>query len=169
MAEQKFDWTKFDKKVDLNALKNDVKEAEKNGGGDFPEIPDGKYEVKVKNMELGQSKIKENGTGGDPMLKIQFEILAGEFKGNLIFYNGVMQPGNEIAFGFQVHRNNEMLRNLWDADHDEVDFNGFADYADLVLDIAEEIIEDEWNYVLDQSTNTKNPNFKNYEIVEILD
>lgn len=163
MAEQKFDWTKFDKKVDLDALKDDVKAAEENGGGDFPEIPDGKYEVKVKNMELGQSK------KGDPMIKIQFQILDGEYKGQLIFYNGVMQPANENAFGFQVHRNNEMLRALWDADHDEVEFKGFADYADLVLDIAEEIIEDGWNYVLEQTANKKNPEFKNYEITEILD
>ena len=162
MTEQKFDWAKFDKKVDLDALRDDVKDAEENGFGDFPTIPDDKYEVKVKNMELGQSK------KGDPMLKIQFEILEGEFKGNLIFYNGVMQPANENAFGFQVHNNNEMLRALWDADSDEVSFEGFSDYNDLVLDIAEEIIEDEWEYVLEQS-RAKNPEFAKLEILEILD
>lgn len=139
-----------------------MKDAEENGFGDFPEIPDAKYEVKVKNMELGQSK------KGDPMLKIQFEILEGEFKGNLIFYNGVMQPANENAFGFQVHNNNEMLRALWDADSEEVSFEGFSDYNDLVLDIAEEIIEDEWEYVLEQS-RAKNPEFAKLEILEILD
>lgn len=168
MAEKKaFDWGKFDKKVDLSALKADVEDAEKNGGGNYPEIPDGKYEVKVKNMELGQSKVKTDGSGGDPMVKIQFEILNGEFKGNLIFYNGVMQPQSDY-FGLQVHRNNEMLRALWDADKEEVDFNGFADYADLILDIAEEIIEDEWNYVLQQG-RAKNPQFAELEILEILD
>lgn len=167
MTEQTFDWSKFDKKVDLDALKEDVKAAEENGGGDFPDIPVGKYEVKVKNMELGQSKIKDNGSGGDPMLKVQFEILEGEFEGNLIFYNGVMQPENEKAFGFQVHKNNELLRSLWDADDDEVKFDGFKDYADLVLDIAEEIIEDEWEYILEKGVTKKG--YDTYEILEILD
>ena len=167
MSEQTFDWSKFDKQVDLDALKDDVKSAEENGGGDYPEIPEGKYEVKVKNMELGQSKVKDDGSGGDPMLKVQFEILAGEFKGQLIFYNGVMQPWNEKAFGFQTHNNNEMLRSLWDAEHDEVEFNGFGDYNDLVLDIAEEVIEDAWEYVLDKSKTNKG--YDKYEIIEVLD
>lgn len=161
MTEQTFDWNKFDKKVDIDALKEDIKEVEENGGGDFPEIPTGKYEVEIKNMELGQSK------KGDPMLKVQFGILAGEFKGNLIFYNGVMQPANDKAFGFQVHKNNELLRALWDANHDEVDFNGFKDYADLILDIAEEVIEDKWNYVLEKGTTNKG--YDTYEVLEILD
>lgn len=164
---KEFDWSKFDKNVDLDALKKDVKEAEERGGGDFPEIPNGKYEVVVDSMELGQSKIKENGSGGDPMLRITFEILDGEYKGYKLFYNGVMQAGNDKAFGFQVHNNNEMLRNLWDADHDEVDFKGFKDYNELVLDIAEEIIEDEWEYVIEKGTNKGG--YDTYKIVEILD
>lgn len=167
MTEKQFDWSKFDKQVDLDALKEDVKSAEENGGGDFPEIPIGKYEVKVKNMELGQSKVKDDGSGGDPMLKIQFQILDGEFEGNLIFYNGVMQPANEKAFGFQVHNNNDLLRALWDADHDEVDFNGFKEYNELILDIAEEIIEDEWEYILEKSQTNKG--YDKYEVLEILD
>lgn len=154
-------WEDFDKDLDLNGLKEDVRDAE-SGGGDYPDIPDGKYEVKVNNMELGDSK------KGDPMLKTQFEILDGEFKGQKIFYNGVMQPQNERGFGFQVHRNNEMLRKLWDADNNEVEFNGFKDYADLVLDIAEEIIEDGWEYILEKR-RAKNPEFDEYEILEILD
>ncbi|MHC5215415.1 DUF669 domain-containing protein [Enterococcus sp. LJL128] len=162
MTEKQFDWAKFDKTVDLDALQADVKTAEENGGGDFPTIPDDQYEVKVRNMELGHSK------AGDPMVKIQFEILEGEFAGNLVFYNGVMQPHNEKAFGYQVHKNNEILRALYDADDDEVKFDNFKDYSDLILDIAEEIIEDEWNYILEQR-RAKNPEFAEFEIIEILD
>lgn len=168
MVEQEkktYDWAKFDKTVDIDGLKKDIEEAETNG--DYPDVPDGKFEISVSNMELGKSKIKDDGSGGDPMLKIQFEILAGEYKGQKIFYNGVMQPGNDKAFGFQVHKNNELLRSLWDAEHDEVDFNGFKDYNDLVLDIAEEIIEDKWNYVLEKGKNKGG--YDTYEIVEILD
>lgn len=160
MTEQTFDWSKFDKQVDLDALKDDVKNAEEHGLGDFPEIPVGKYEVNVKNLELGTSK------AGDPMLKIQFKILDGEFAGSLIFYNSVMQPNSEY-FGLQVHNNNEMLRALWDADKDEVSFDGFKEYSNLVLDIAEEIIEDGWEYILEKGKNNKG--YDTYKILEILD
>lgn len=153
-------WDEFDKDLDLNGLKEDVRDAEA-GSGDFPEIPDGKYEVSVNNMELGESK------KGDPMLKIRFEILDGDFKGQKIFYNGPMQVQKDHV-KYQIHRNNEMLRKLWDASSSEVEFNGFNDYADLVLDIAEEIIEDGWEYVLEKR-RAKNPEFDEYEILEVLD
>jgi hypothetical protein len=161
MAEQKFDWSKFDKQVDLEALAADVEEVEKNGrSGSYEEIPDGKYEVKVEKMELGQSK------KGDPMLKIQFKIVAGDYENQRIFYNGVMQPQNENAFGFQVHRNNEMLRALWDCEKDDVKFTGFKDYADLILDIHEEI-DGQLEYLLEVSTDKKG--YKQYEIVEVYE
>lgn len=162
MAEdKKFDWGKFDKQVDLEALAADVEEVEKNGGsGNFPEITDGQYEVTVDKMELGQSK------KGDPMLKIQFKILDGEFEGQRIFYNGVMQPQNSDAFGYQVHRNNDMLRALWDCEKDDVKFNGFGDYADLVLDIHEEI-DGQFEYLIEKGTDKKG--YSTLEIVEIFE
>src|SRR5690625_4971607 len=160
MSEKKFDWDKFDKQVDVEALEEDVKEVEENGGGGFAEIPDGEYEVAVEKMELTQSK------KGDPMLTIWFEILEGEFEGQRIFYNRVMQPQNERAFGLQVHQNNEMLRALWDCEKDDVKFTGFADYADLVLDIHEDI-DDKFEYLLEKSTNDSG--YDEYKILEVYE
>ncbi|KAF0422140.1 DUF669 domain-containing protein [Pediococcus pentosaceus] len=157
------DWGKFDKKVDVEALQKDVKAAKENDFGDRPEIPDGEYEVMITKMELKESSKK------DPMLSIWFKIMAGEFKGNLIFYNGVMQPDSQWI-GMQIHNNNVMLRNVWDAEDDEVKFDGFEDYNELILDIAEEVVEqDNWHYQLKQTTNKKNSDFKDLEIVEVLD
>lgn len=157
------DWGKFDKKVDVKALQQDVKAAKENDFGDRPEIPDGEYEVMITKMELKESSKK------DPMLSIWFKIMAGEFKGNLIFYNGVMQPDSQWI-GMQIHNNNVMLRNVWDAEDDEVKFDGFEDYNELILDIAEEVVEqDNWHYQLKQTTNNKNSDFKDLEIVEVLD
>lgn len=157
------DWGKFDKKVDVKALQEDVKAAKENDFGDRPEIPDGEYEVMITKMELKESSKK------DPMLSIWFKIMAGEFKGNLIFYNGVMQPDSQWI-GMQIHNNNVMLRNVWDAEDDEVKFDGFEDYNELILDIAEEVVEqDNWHYQLEQTTNKKNSDFKDLEIVEVLD
>lgn len=157
---KEFDWNKFDASVDVDALQEDVKDVEENGGGDFPDIPEGEYEVAVIAMELGQSK------KGDPMLKIQFQIVDGEFEKNLIFYNGVMQPQNDKAFGFQTHRNNEMLRSLWDCEADDVKFTGFADYAALVDEIYEDI-EDNFEYVLEKKVDKKG--YEQYEIKEIFE
>lgn len=156
-----FDWSKFDKQVDLEALQEDVKEVEKNGGsGDFEPVPDGQYEVKVEKMELKESK------KGDPMLSIWFKIIAGDYEGQRIFYNGVMQPQNDKAFGFQVHRNNEMLRALWDCEHDDVEFTGFADYANLVLDIHEDI-DGQLEYLLEKETDKNG--YDKLTIAEVFD
>lgn len=163
MAEQKsYDWGKLDQSVDLDALQEDIKTAEENG--DRPDVPDGNYEVEITQMELKQSK------KGDPMLSIWFKILSGEFNGSLIFYNGVMQPANSNAFGFQVHRNNSMLRDIWDAEDDEVKFKNFSQYAKLIEEIAGDVISNsEYQYELKQEPNKKNADFKDIEIVGILD
>lgn len=159
MAEQKFDWSKFDKEVDLDGLQNDIEEIEKNGGtGNFEPVPDGEYEVEVEKMELKQSK------KGDPMLSIWFKIIEGEYEGQRLFYNKVMQPQNERAFAFQVHQNNEMLRALWDCDN--VKFTGFADYAELIMDIHEEI-DGKFEYLLAKRTN--DDGFDEFEILEVYE
>lgn len=160
MADKKFDWSKFDKNVDIEALEADVKEVEENGGGNFEPIPDGQYEVEVEVMELVTSK------AGDPMLKIWFKVLEGDYEGQRIFYNKVMQPQNDRAFGLQVHQNNEMLRALWDCEKDDVKFTGFEDYADLVLDIHEDI-EGKFEYLLKKETDDKG--YDQFEIEEVFE
>lgn len=155
-----FDWDKFDKDVDLNALADDVKEVEENGGGGFEEIPDGEYEVAVEKLELTQSK------KGDPMLTIWFKIVTGDLEGQRIFYNKVMQPQNDRAFGLQVHQNNEMLRKLWDCDKDDVKFISFKEYADMVLDIHEDI-DGKLEYLLEKGTNKDG--YDTYDILEVFE
>ncbi|MEK5107052.1 DUF669 domain-containing protein [Cytobacillus sp. FSL K6-0129] len=155
-----FNWDKFDKQVDLEALAEDVKEVEENGGGDFDSVPDGQYEVEVEKLELKES------SKGDPMLTIWFKIIEGDYENQRIFYNKVMQPQNDKAFGLQVHQNNEMLRALWDCEKDDVKFTGFKDYADLVLDIHEDI-DGQFEYLLEKGTN--NGGFDTFEILEVFE
>ncbi|HDR8152832.1 TPA: DUF669 domain-containing protein [Bacillus cereus] len=161
MAEKKFDWGKFDKKVDLEALAADVQEVEENGGGgDFEPLPNGQYEVAVEKLELTESK------KGDPMLTIWFKIVEGDYEGQRLFYNKVMQPQNDKAFGFQVHQNNEMLRALWDCDNEDVKFTSFGEYADLVLDIHEEI-DGQFEYLLSKETDKNG--FDQFKILEVFE
>ncbi|MBC2196292.1 DUF669 domain-containing protein [Listeria booriae] len=162
MAEEKkkFDWAKMDKEFNWDGVKEKVKEAQE-GSGDFPEIPDDTYEVEVEKLDFVTSK------KGDPMVSIWFKILEGEYKGSRIFYNKVIQPQNDKAFGFQVHQNNEMLRSLCGWDEDEVEFENLSQYNDLILDIAEEIDEEELNYILEKGTNKGG--YDTFKIIEILE
>lgn len=121
------DYSKFDKMVDVEGLKNDVKEAEENGGGDYREVPKGTYEVSVNKMELTESK------KGDPMVSIWFKILSGEYKGSLIFFNQV------VTQGFQFHIVNELLRSM-DTGLD-IEFESYAQYGQLLMDVAEAVDE----------------------------
>ena len=147
------DFEKYDKNVDLNGLKNDLKEVEENGGtGEYREVPHGTYEVKINKLELSASK------KGDPMLSVWFKILEGEYKNRLIFYNQVVtQP-------FQLHLANEFLKSL-DSGL-EVKFDSYAQYSDLILDIAE-TIDNKLEYAVEYSENKGYSTFKIVEVFEV--
>lgn len=147
------DFAKFNKAFDLNALKNDVVEAEKNGGGNFDEVPAGTYEVKVKKMELTESK------KGDPMVTVWFEILTGENKGRLIFMNQVIKQG------FQIHIINTLLKEM-DTGL-EIKFDDFEQYSSLLFDVEEKINEDKLEFALEYGKTAKG--FSTFKITEVFE
>lgn len=147
------DFSKFDKAVDLDGLKEDIKEAAENGGGNREEVPKGEYEVKIDKMELTTSK------KGDPMFTCWFKILAGDFKNSLIFMNQVINQG------FQIHIVKEFLRSL-DTEY-EVDFESYTQFEQLVLDIHE-AVDGQLEFVLDYGeTNKGFPTFTITEVFEV--
>lgn len=75
------DFNKIDQAIDWKGFNRDVKEAKKNGGGDFPTIPAGKYEARLDNLEIKNPKGKPN----DLMLEIRFKIISGQYKGQKIW------------------------------------------------------------------------------------
>lgn len=145
-------WEKFDKKVDTKALSSDVKEVQKNGGGDYKEVPVGTYEVEVNKLELKESKT------GNPMLSIWFKILVGEFKGSLIFYNQALHTG------FGLHNANEFLRSM-DTEV-EINFESFKQYNDMLLDISEEL-DGTLEFALEYGKNNKG--YNTYKIVDVFE
>ena len=151
-------WNKFDKDLDLDALQEAVNEAAENGG-DFPEIPNDEYEVEVVEMELKETK------KGDPMMTIRFKILEGSYKNQLIFFNQVMNPSVDY-FGMQVNGANTMLRNLWDADKSEVNFESFSQYAELIKTVYKDI-DGQFEYLLKKGENKKG--YDTYEITDIFE
>lgn len=145
------DFSKFDKKVDLEGLKNDIADAEENGGGSFKEVPHDTYEVAITKLELDESK------KGDPMVKVWFKILDGEYKNSLIFVNQV------ITQGFQIHIMDEFLRSL-ETDIDII-FESYSQYADMLMDIFE-TIDGNYEYGLKYG---ENKGFNTFEITEVFE
>lgn len=145
-------WEKFDKMIDTNGLQKDIQEASENGGGNYKEVPLGKYEVKVDKLELSESK------KGDPMVKVWFKILSGEYKNGLIFMNQV------ITKGFQIHIMNEFLKSL--GVEREIEFKSYVQYGQLLMDILEDIDSDKLEYSLIYG---ENKGFNTFEIEEVFE
>ena len=144
----------FNKAFNTETLKNDVKEAAENGGGNFKEVPTGNYEVAVEKLELVASKSKR-----EPMVSAWFKIVAGDFKGQRIFMNQV------ITQGFQVHIVNEFLRSLKTGL--EIVFDDYNQYHNLLLDVKEAIDTQKLEYNLKYGKTNKG--FNTFEIEEVFE
>lgn len=144
-------WDKFDKAIDVEGLKNDVKEAADNGG-DFKEVPNGDYEITIEKLELGETK------KGDPAMKAWFKIINGEYKGSMLFMTQVLKTG------FGIHKANEFLRSL-ETDQ-TIEFESFKQYGELLMDIAEEIDDAGLEYAI--KYGEKN-GFKTFEVTEVFE
>ncbi len=144
---------KFNKSVDLEGLKEDLKEVQENGGGNYEEVPLGKYEVKIDKME-----IKETKKGDKLMLSVTFKVLDGPQKNRLIFMNQV------ITSAYGLHNANEFLRSLKSGI--DVIFDDYNQYSELVEDIMD-AISDRLEYELTYSENDKE--FKVFEITDVFE
>lgn len=153
--ENKNIFAQWDKAVDMDGLKKDIQEAKENGGN-FKEVPHGKYEVSIEKMELKATKEKQK-----PMVSIWMKIVGDcDFKGSMIFMNQV------ITEGFQIHIVNEFLRSLIQdcADAPVVEFRSYAKYAELLMDIHE-LVAESFEYALDYGQTKKG--FDTFEITEV--
>lgn len=142
---------KFDKAYDNEGLKKDINEAKENGGN-YEEVPAGKYEVKIEKLELTESKTNK------PMVKAQFRIVSGDHAKQCIFMNQLVDEG------FKINIMNEFLKSLDSGV--EVYFDSFKQYNELILDIHE-AIDGKLEYLLDYSENKNG--FKTYKIKEIFE
>lgn len=137
------DFSKFDEQVDLEKLKADAEEIVKNGGtGDYPEIEAGKYHGKFEKLEIGETKDHR------PMLKAMFRITDAPHKNACLFLNrviyGTKNDANMIASALGWLETLEPSEDVG-----PLVFNSYAQFNDLVLDIAEDIAELEYDVSYD--------------------
>ena len=68
---------------DLTGFDDDFSSAETS---DFEEVPDGKYQVRIDSVRLDRSQ------KGDPMIKWDLVVIAGQHNARHIFKNSVITP-----------------------------------------------------------------------------
>ena len=142
---------KWNSNVDLAGLQQDIKDAQDNNK-EFEAVPHGEYEVKVDKMELKSSK------KGDPMVSIWFTILEGKYKKSKLFLNQV------ITQGFQIHIVNELLRSM--GTDLVIEFVDYKQYAELLLDVAEECDANNLEFALKYEDNKGYDKFTITEVFE---
>lgn len=148
------DFSKFDQQVDLNQLQKDAEEIKKNGGtGDFSETEAGVYRGKIEKLEVGTTK------DGRPMLRVQFRITDGNYKKRCLFMNrvlfGTKNDANMIASALGWLETLEPSEEVG-----PLVFESYSQFADLVLDIAEDISELEYDVDYDPDA------FNNISIID---
>lgn len=142
---------KWDSTIDTVGLKKDIAEA-KDNNREYEKVPYGEYEVKLDKLELKASK------KGDPMVSAWFTILEGKYKNNKLFMNQV------ITQGFQIHIANEFLRTMGTGV--DVEFVNYTQYANLLLDVAEECDTNKLEFALKYEDNKGYDKFTITEVFE---
>ena len=142
---------KWNSNVDLAGLQKDVKDAQENKR-EYDEVPHGEYEVKLDKLELKATK------KGDPMVSAWFTILEGKYKKSKLFMNQV------VTQGFQIHIVNELLRSM--GTDLAIDFVDYKQYAELLLDVAEECDTNNLEFALKYEDNKGYDKFTITEVFE---
>ena len=142
---------KWNSNVDLAGLQKDIKDAQDNNR-EYEEVPHGEYEVKLDKLELKATK------KGDPMVSAWFTILNGKHKNSKLFLNQV------ITQGFQIHIMNTFLKSM--GTDLVIEFVDYKQYAELLLDVAEECDADNLEFAIKYEDNKGYDKFTITEVFE---
>ena len=147
-------WANF-AKIDAASINEEVKTLD---GGEFPEVPNGKYEVEIVSMELKPTKEK-----GYPMLSVQFAIVEGEYKKQRLFMNQVLIMGDQND-KYRVNSCNKFLKSLG-TDY-AVHFEGVEEYDALVQNIFDDIESMKLQYLLEVG---EKKGYRTFDIKEVYE
>ena len=157
----------FNAKINMDEVKKQMAEAQtQNGTGDYKEVPVGKYHVTLVKMEVGEAKSGANA--GAPMLKIDFKIKGGEYNNYHLFWNRMLytdRNDDSWNMGKLMKSVCGWLMSLEPSEDINVTFEDYDQFADMILDIAEDVSSLE--YDIDYTKNDKG--FPNYAIEEVYE
>lgn len=141
---------RFNSTFDIAGLQEDIANA---SNGNFEEVPHGDYEVAITKIELGETG-PNSKTPGMPLAKVWFKIVAGDFKGQLIFMN------QNLTSGRGIHMMNTFLESLESGI--VVSFENFVQYANLMESVFKAVENDEFQLAYGQN----NKGYNTYNIVQ---
>ncbi len=122
---------KFDAAINTEEMNKAIEEAKNNPQQSNKEVPAGNYTVKIEKMEIAATK------DGRPMFKVQCRILDGEFKKWCLFMNRVIYgTKNDANMISSVIGWLDKLESTV-----PVEFKNYSQFAELVLDIYEEVAD----------------------------
>lgn len=126
------DFSAFDDKVNLDELQSEVQNAPDT---DFEDVPDGNYIVGIEKMEIRLTNAKDK-----LMFAVQCKIKEGNQTGRMIFFNRVIS-GNKNTEKWNDGRAIKSVITWLEKLETEIipEFINYADFADCVLDIFQEI------------------------------
>jgi len=135
------DYSKFEQNVDMEALQQDVENA-----NDFEDVPDGTYIVGIDKME-----IKETKAGDKLMFSVAAKIKEGEFQNRLLFFNRVI-CGNSSPRWTDAQAIKSVItwvNKLLAPGEAPVEFVNYEDFDCQILDVFQSVkdtveIEMEW-------------------------
>lgn len=128
---------------------------------EYVEVPYGIYEVKLAGATYRESK------KGTPMATLRFKVIAGEFEGQSIFYNQIV----DAVWKFKlVARLLNSLKTDVDLSSKNYVVDGTVDfdaYKDMLEAVYEDIKEKKFEYALNYNENEKG--YPVYEIQEVFE
>lgn len=146
------DFSKFDANASaLDELKKELETlASGEGSSDRKEVPVGEYEVGITKLELKESK------SGKPMVAIWFKVVTGAYKGQMIFYNQVVERA------FQLH----LIKEFFAPFHlkNAITFDSYQQFGDLLAAVKAEL--DGVEFALEYTVNEKG--FSSYNVTQVF-
>lgn len=150
------DFSKFEEKVDLNALQKEVEDAK-----EFEDVPDGTYIVSIEKMEIVETK-----AGDKLMFSVSAKVKEGDHKGRFLkFFNRVICGNTSPKWtDGQAIKSVCTWVNKLIAEDAPVEFVNYQDFADQILDVFQSVKD-----AVELEVDYKGENFNPITIKEVFD
>lgn len=134
MSNESFDFSQFDRAINKDQFTKDYEDAKANSTDDYPEVPKGKYTVKIDKMEVRPTK-----TDNYPMFSVQCRIQDGQYKNSCIFFNRKIY-GNKETDKWNDGKAVAGVVTWLDKLQTEIipEFKSYTQFSECVLDIFDE-------------------------------
>lgn len=160
MANETMDFSAFDKKINPEQFKKDLEQAKANATDDYPDVPAGKYTVKIERMEIRPTKT------GEPMFSVMCRILDGEHKKQCVFFNRKIYGNKESDKWNDAKAVQTVIGWLDKLETETVpEFTSYSQFNECVLDIFDECEEYKLELKIDYDPDGFNP-IKILEVIE---